>query len=244
MVEVGDAGDEVRVVPRVGASALHARLDAAHGSRGWSVSYAAMPGEAIACHLLVEGVTKGAVAGPALVGGAEATAAIAFARAASLFGAAPAWPADASAWVACDPETLEPLHAPVRPESGAGPVAAPPSVTGAAAPADVPAPAPAGVVGVEDALLEAPAKPEGQQMIDRLIERLKAQGQGLAAARILVKHGGYGKDPQAARELYAALRQLLLASAPRADEASASVGTAVSADADTTAVEPPPGAAG
>ena len=69
MVEVGDAGDEVRVTPCVAAPALRARLDAAHGARGWSVSYAAMPGEAIACHLVIDGVTKGAVSGPALVGG-------------------------------------------------------------------------------------------------------------------------------------------------------------------------------
>jgi len=209
------------VTPRVGAAALHARLDAAHGARGWSVSYAAMPGEAIACHLVVDGVTKGAVAGPALVGGAETTAAIAFARAASLFGAAPAWPAEASAWVACDPETLEPLHAPARPEPVAAPTVAPERFDAAAsvsagAPAIAGAPAFAGGP-VADVLAEAPAKPEGQQMIDRLIDRLKAQGQGLEAARILVKHGGYGKDPVAARELYAALRQLLFAGAP-ADE--------------------------
>jgi hypothetical protein len=227
VVEVGDGGDEVRVIPRDDASALHARLDAAHGARGWSVSYAAMPGEAIACHLAIDGVTKGVVAGPALVGGAEATAAIALARAAALFGAAPAWPADTSAWVACDPETLEPLHAPARPEPTAAPSTHPPrppevARDDVAAAAGAPA---------EDPLVEAPAKPEGQQMIDRLIERLKAQGQGLEAARILVKHGGYGKDPQAARELYAALRQLLLAGGPRSDEAAAAP------------AEPSPGAA-
>jgi hypothetical protein len=83
------------------------------------------------------------------------------------------------------------------------------------------APGPSGPLAADDAFAEAPAKPEGQQMIDRLIERLKAQGQGLAAARILVKHGGYGKDPVAARELYAALRQLLLAGAAPTDDAAA-----------------------
>jgi len=230
VVEVGDAGDEVRVVPRVGAGALHARLDAARGARGWSVSYAAMPGDAIACHLVVDGVTKGAVAGPALAGGPEATAAIALARAAERFGATPPWPAGVSAWVACDPETLEPLHAPERPSAG-GPEGALDGAARAGASAPT-AGAPSGTaVPTEDAFTEPPAKPEGQQMIDRLIERLKAQGQGLEAARILVKHGGYGKDPQAARELYAALRQLLLAAAPRADEAGA------------PPAEPPPGAA-
>jgi len=50
---------------------------------------------------------------------------------------------------------------------------------------------------------------EGLRMIDRLVERLKDEGQGLAAARLLVRFGGYGKDPEAARELYGALRALL-----------------------------------
>jgi hypothetical protein len=242
------------VTPRVGVAALHARLDAAHGARGWSISYTPMPGEAVACHLVIDGVTKGVVAGPALVGGAEATAAIAFARAASLFGAAPAWPADASAWVACDPETHEPLHAPARPGQVGSPVAAPerpaegahrsraPEGTAdagprpdAGAPASADAPVISGVAPGEDTFAEAPAKPEGQQMIDRLIERLKAQGQGLVAARILVKHGGYGKDPVAARELYAALRQLLLAGGPADGRPSA--------DARPSVDEPPPGGA-
>ena len=52
-------------------------------------------------------------------------------------------------------------------------------------------------------------KPTGQQMIDRLVDRLKDEGQGLAAARLLVRYGGYGKDPDTARELYAQLRALL-----------------------------------
>ncbi len=50
---------------------------------------------------------------------------------------------------------------------------------------------------------------DGLRMIDRLVERLKDDGQGLAAARLLVRFGGYGKDPDAARELYGELRALL-----------------------------------
>lgn len=234
VVEIGDGGDEVRVMPRVAVPALHGRLDAVCGVRGWSVSYTPMPGDAVACHLVIDGVTKGIVAAPALVGGAEVTAAIAFAQAAARFGAVPPWPPEASAWVACDPESYEPLHvpalAPVGPESGTaggslgGPIdggardgvpdrapdAAPDAASAVAAVGDDAAAA------ATDAMLgttPAAAKPEGQQMIDRLIERLKAQGQGLAAARILVRHGGYGKDPQAARELYAELRLLLLGAA-------------------------------
>jgi len=230
VVEVGDGGDEVRVTPRVGVAALHQRLDAVCGVRGWSVSYAPMPGDAVACHLVIDGVTKGAVAAPALVGGTEVSAAIAFAQAAARFGAVPPWPPETSAWVACDPATCEPLHAPVKaPEDLEGGVAdgsvgADDAPDGAPSADAAPSPdgAPTGVSAAPDAPALAPdlpatAKPEGQQMIDRLIERLKAQGQGLASARILVRHGGYGKDPQAARELYAELRQLLLGAANDAE---------------------------
>lgn len=58
----------------------------------------------------------------------------------------------------------------------------------------------------------APAeKPAGQQAIDRLMERLRQEGQGLAAARLVTEYQGYGANPEAARELYAKLRALLLA---------------------------------
>jgi hypothetical protein len=125
------------------------------------------------------------------------------------FGVRLPWPAGADAWVACDPATFEPLHPPELPPGAAvdraagSPNGAPAAVAGAT-PESV---APAG----------SEPKAEGQQIIDRLIERLKAEGQGLAAARILVKHGGYGKDPKAARELYAELRALLRASTVERD---------------------------
>lgn len=232
VVEVGDGGDEVRVTPRVGVAALHQRLDAVCGVRGWSVSYTSMPGDAVACHLVIDGVTKGAVAAPALVGGAEVSAAIALAQAAARFGAVPPWPAEASAWVACDPATYEPLHAPA--EVPSSPLDAPAARMDPAAPTQVAAIGLDVAARASDASVTdpaAPAKPDGQQMIDRLIERLKAQGQGLAAARILVRHGGYGKDPQAARELYAELRQLLLSATSDADSVRSAASAAEEAGA-------------
>lgn len=62
---------------------------------------------------------------------------------------------------------------------------------------------------------QSAAKPAGQRAIDRLLERLKDEGLGLQAAKLVVEYGGYGSDPQAARELYAQLRGLLLT---RSDE--------------------------
>ncbi len=220
----------MHVIAHLTPHALRQRLDDELGVAGWSVRFEGLVGGAVACHLIVEGVTKGAVAAPGVVGGAAATADVAFAAAADLLGLRPPVPHGASFWLPCDPETLEPLHPPdldglaeVGP-GGAGPaVAMAPTTTAApnaaqeptgdrpaaddAPPAPVePAQAP-GVLAPSDGNA---AKPTGQQMIDRLVERLKGEGQGLAAARLLVKYGGYGKDPEAARELYAHLRELLL----------------------------------
>lgn len=54
-----------------------------------------------------------------------------------------------------------------------------------------------------------PAKPEPQELIDRLMERLKEAGLGKQAALIVTKHGGYGKTPDETRRLYGDLRALL-----------------------------------
>ena len=51
-------------------------------------------------------------------------------------------------------------------------------------------------------------KPAGQQAIDRLVERLRGEGLGLEAAKLLIEYGGYGDDPPTARDLYARLRAL------------------------------------
>lgn len=52
-------------------------------------------------------------------------------------------------------------------------------------------------------------KSAGRQAIERLLERLKASGAGREAAALIVQYGGYGRNPEASRELYAKLRALL-----------------------------------
>jgi hypothetical protein len=240
-VEVADSGDEVRVVPLLAPEALRERLDRTVEIGGWGVAYAPLDAGAVACHVTLAGVTKGAVAAPALLGGGAATAAVAFARAAELFGLRAPFPSGASAWVPCDPDTLAPLHPPEVDEASA---AAPSELAGldsapaSAAPASAaptrarsgaadgaaialaPAVAAAAAATVPAVAPPAPEKPTGQQMIDRLVDRLKDEGQGLAAARLLVRYGGYGKDPDTARELYARLRALLRGEAVAAGDAS------------------------
>ena len=229
-VEVAEAGDEVRVVPLIARDAVRERLDRTVGVGGWGVAYAPLEAGALACHVTVAGVAKGAVAPAALVGGAAATADAAFARAAELFGLRAPFPSGATAWVPCDPDTLLPLHLPEieavpavaspvdelegrgapSAADGARAVISAPASGGGPAVAEAPA-AGASPAGAEKPVAEKPVaeKPTGQQMIDRLVDRLKDEGQGLAAARLLVRHGGYGKDPDTARELYAQLRALL-----------------------------------
>lgn len=51
---------------------------------------------------------------------------------------------------------------------------------------------------------------EGQQAIERLVDRLRADGLGREAAALVVEHGGYGRSAEEARELYRRLRELLL----------------------------------
>ena len=230
-VEVADAGDEVRVVPLVAAEALRERFDRTIGIAGWGVAYTPLDAGAMACHVTVSGVRKGAVAPAALAGGPVATAEVAFARAAELFGLRAPLPGGAAAWVPCDPETLVPLHLPdVELDVGAlraGDVAA---GRGAGEPASERPPAGddrrPGTEEASTAVAPAPVtpapaeKPTGQQMIDRLVDRLKDEGQGLAAARLLVRYGGYGKDPDTARELYAQLRVLLRGEAAAAGGAA------------------------
>lgn len=182
------------VAPRLVRDELVARLDQVCGVAGWSLGISAAPGGAMLCTLEIGGVRKSAVADP-LPAGAAATADAALAAAAWLFGM-----------------RLSEPHRPHRVpyDVVAGAVLDGPGAEGVAGAA---ATDPGEVEPVED-LREVDARgrglsSEGLRMIDRLIERLKDEGQGLAAARLLVRYGGYGKDAETARELYGALRELL-----------------------------------
>ena len=59
-------------------------------------------------------------------------------------------------------------------------------------------------------IAEVSEKTAGQQAIDRLVDRLRQEGLGLEAAKLLNSYGGYGNDANTARELYAKLRALLV----------------------------------
>ena len=223
-VAVAAGRDALLLAPRLAGDAIRARLDGVVGIQGWSASFHALPGDAIACHVRIGEVTKaGVVTVNAALDGARA-AERAFALAAAAVGIVAADDADlAPRWVACDVETLAVSaegwgEAPTAAAEGTLDPAAfpdPPLEPATSFAEEIPPDDEAGLPSAPS--VTAPAadgsaeKPEAQRIIDRLIERLKERGQGLAAARILVRHGGYGRDPAAARDLYAELRALLLA---------------------------------
>lgn len=178
-----------QVRPHLRAAALAARLDAVLGREGWSHTFVALGERGLACTLSLGGAQKSAaVAYTAHTGVAEA-AEDALAAAAAFFGLQSPVSLAELPWVDYDAEGGQILY---EPDLSGTPVAdaAPPAAEELSAP-----PAP---------------KSAGQQAIDKLVDRLKAEGKGLQAARLLNTYGGYGGDPSAARELYARLRDLLL----------------------------------
>ncbi|MEX2501843.1 MAG: hypothetical protein WD336_05675, partial [Trueperaceae bacterium] len=64
--------------------------------------------------------------------------------------------------------------------------------------------------GTADASDREDARSEPERMIDRLVERLREEGLGAPAARLVTSYGGYGRDLEERRELYAKLRSLLV----------------------------------
>jgi hypothetical protein len=184
ILELAPDGRSARLRPQLSPPALSRRLDEVAGPGGWSLHYRSFDG-AVCCELTVCGAVRSAVVEPARENeGLEECSLAALARAAELFGMLPPFDQDGSYWVDYDQDEGLAWTPDIQVE------------------ADLPereAPAPA----------DQPVKPEGQQAIDRLVERLKAEGSGLEAARLLVQYGGYGSDPQAARELYGKLRELL-----------------------------------
>lgn len=182
-----------QVRPQLRVAALAARLDDVLGPGGWSHTVVALGERGLVCTLSLGGAQKSAAVAYTVHTGVAEAAEDALAAAAACFGLRPLLSLAELPWVDYDAEQGQILYDPDL--SGAAPVAdtAPPV-------AEPPPPAP-----------PAP-KPAGQQAIDKLVDRLKAEGKGLQAARLLNTYGGYGGDPSAARELYARLRDLLLTS--------------------------------
>ncbi|MEX2535466.1 MAG: hypothetical protein WD273_07670 [Trueperaceae bacterium] len=191
--ELAPDQSSARLRPQLLLEAITNRLDEVAGRPGWSFRFRAF-GDGVGCELVVDGVARSAIVVPGREEeGPEECSRAALARAAELFGLLPPVDVEGSYWVDYDPDEGMALT-PDDVDAGDAPSYPQPSSTAARRPESA---------GPE------PVKPEGQQAIDRLVERLKLEGHALDAARLLVEYGGYGSDPQAARELYGRLRELL-----------------------------------
>jgi hypothetical protein len=185
IVELSADLDQARVRPQLIATAVKARLDSVLGFEGWSQHFAPLEGKAVICEIKIRDISKAAVASFKYSWqDAVSTAYDAFVYAAEAFGIEPSLDKNTPYWVDYDPENQTILFEPelIVPLSQEPPVLAPAKLD----------------------------KPEGQQAIDRLVDRLRHEGMGLDAAKLLVSYGGYGENPEAARELYSKLRALLV----------------------------------
>lgn len=202
VVRLSPDGRSAQVRPQLSAHALISRFDAVLGVGGWSHTLAPLGERGLVCTLSVAGVQKAALAPYAEHADLADTAADALAAAAAFFGLRPTLELGELPWVDYDPEQRQILYEPELPEvtgvTGEDRVA---PVGGDVAPSEPPPEPPAAPL---------PTKSAGQQAIDKLVDRLKAEGRGLQAAKLLNRYGGYGSDSGAARELYARLRELLL----------------------------------
>jgi hypothetical protein len=148
-------------------------------------------GEAVSCELTIGTVTKSAIAESRHVDKSTASR-DAFVYAAELFGLVPPVSRTESYHVDYDPETKTLLFEP--------------EVTSSATRSQLQE----RVSSPTQPLEEPSVKSAGQQAIDKLVERLEGQGMGKEVAKLIVNYGGYGQNPEAARELYSKLRALLV----------------------------------
>lgn len=238
VVEYSEDRSQVRLAPYLNTPALISRLDEVCGRHNWSFQLAPLGAQALVCNLSVGGVGRSAVAsastlagrpedelaagaavpeplvvaqpGRAAVADAYVLAAVALSNCAALFGMPVPAAAAGDDWVDFDAEAGVPLYTPQLATQEANVAAH----DGRAAPRpDVPVEAAGSLAGEPYDPESAPAderRPDGHQVIDRLLERLKAEGLGREAARLVVAHNGYGRTAEESRVLYGKLRSLLV----------------------------------
>lgn len=174
------------VAPFVSHSALLDRLDEVLGPQGWQDSYEVLQAQpnlyAVKCRLTILNTSKEDLGeGDSL----KAAFAEALVRAAAKFGVGRRHMQLEQQWVDYD--------------AGTGQFNPPGTETPSQPPQS----------GRHERASASEGKPEPQELIDRLLERLKQAGLGKQAAQIVVKYGGYGKHPEETRKLYGELRALL-----------------------------------
>ena len=191
VIGLSEDKQQARVRAQLYASAVTERLDTILGKTGWSNAFTVMS-DAVGCALTIGEVTKSSMLPLLRTVDGSTRAQDALVEAALLFGMQPPFDTEAVHTVDYDADAgailFEPEAEPrLQQEIASEAPLAPPRVS-SSAPGD---------------------KPEGQKMIDRLVERLKQDGLGFEAAKLLIDFEGYGDSPETSRELYSKLRALL-----------------------------------
>jgi hypothetical protein len=188
VTEVSEDSKQARVRPQLRYPVVVDRLNTVLGLSGWSSCYFPLAPGVFSGELSIQEVAKSSLVADRSFVNVDVLAQDALVYAAEYFGLVAPVKQNPDYWVEYDAESKTILFEPDL-ES-----AAQSTLTTRAEPS---------IIG------EPAEKPAGQQAIDKLIERLREEGQGLEAAKLLIRYGGYGQNPEAARELYGKLRDLL-----------------------------------
>ncbi len=194
VVELSNDKQQARVRPQLKYLELNKRLNDVFGIDAWSYKFVPVADQAIICELSLDGVSKSAIVSFKQSWQDAVSAAYdAFVYAAEAFGLSTGLDLSLQYWVDYDLENQAILFEPEleSSETESPKLDARPLIT-------------------EESTTLDENKPQGQQAIDRLLDRLKQEGLGLQAAKLLINYNGYGENPEEARELYSQLRALLV----------------------------------
>lgn len=218
IMELSEDLSQAQVRPQLSYDVVVDHLNTSLGPAGWSFNYATIGTDALSCTLSIGSSDKAISKAVVLSVGndAERSSRDALVQAAEYFGIISGADTSQNYWVDYDPEAKDILFEPEYEQSyldeGSDREFSGFSLdTGQEVVEELDMSKFSGpLVDVEQDADDDHSKTEGQQKIDRLVERLKADGMGLQVAKLTVQYGGYGNNPDEARVLYGKLRDLLI----------------------------------
>ncbi len=218
IMELSEDLSQAQVRPQLSYDVVIEHLNSTLGKAGWSFSYCTIGDKALGCSLSIGSSDKAISKSVVLSVGhdAEQSSRDALVQAAEYFGIVSGADITQHYWVDYDPEAKDILFEPEYEQAQIEDIASKefsgfPLDTGQDVVEELDMSKFSGpLVDLDNDADEDHSKTEGQQKIDRLVERLKADGMGLQVAKLTVQYGGYGNNPDEARILYGKLRDLLI----------------------------------
>lgn len=203
VAEIEPGAGRARVEPAWSSQAVSERLDQQLGRGGWSFALSSVGAAGVIGALSIGSTTRSAALGAERGVPLEQLAELAFARCAQQFGITPSFELEHETyWVDYDSEAKQAVYDPEPVLKQAHQQGVEPPFEDRRA-----QPAQDRDAGGAPADAEREASSEALAMIERLIDRLKAEGLGKEAARLVATH--HGATAEQARELYTRLRALL-----------------------------------